>query len=223
MRFQTATYVTLGASLLSIGLVGGLLHRYWRPPTSNLSSAVQLQTHTFESQCFAIRGQTFCDLVQRIVPIALFIHVEAPKVIYTGGSYSVIASVTIQTKTPLSSPSKLVPQLQLSGAGVEIVPKDWLSLSPDKPAKWSVAGTEPGEYSLVMNFKPTSPTDPNDSGTKLVFSPSSDISLTVERRWRDWVAQGWPIFAAFMGSLLTLPGILAFLKDRKNEKLDPIT
>lgn len=113
---------------------------------------------------------------------------------------------------------------------------------------WSVRASKPGSYLLVLNPKlEFSDSDPEyaamksllaetESGRKsdemfsldemlrlnemvyVKFEPGADIPLEVEQRWRSYLSAAWGPVVAFMGSLLTLPGIISFFKDRKRER-----
>jgi hypothetical protein len=50
------------------------------------------------------------------------------------------------------------------------------------------------------------------------FIGRDNIEMKVVRRWNDYLSMVSGPFVAFMGSLLTLPGIVSFLKDRKRER-----
>jgi hypothetical protein len=102
------------------------------------------------------------------------------------------------------------------------VPADWLEVEANSPggaastALWSVSAKQPGLYHLVLNTK--QPTDPKGQTSlpplplELTFEKSPELVLHVQRRWTDYVAEYWPAFSTFMGSLLTLPGLIAFFR-----------
>jgi hypothetical protein len=113
------------------------------------------------------------------------------------------------------------PYFRLSGSGLEVEPNDWVPLHAvnadvDLVAVWSIRATSPGSYSLVFNARIDE--QPRKSETLVVrFFPSDNVTLSGVRGWTDYLKIASGPAAAFMGSLLTLPGIIAFFKDRKRE------
>lgn len=134
------------------------------------------------------------------------------------------------------------PEFNLSGAGVEVQPNEWLTPARAKSAtvSWSVVGHRPGPYQLVLNTRQR-PVDLKEliatfrkkpryrkyvpeleklqSGlTQIDFPHGRIVPITVRNHWVDYAKTIGTVFAAFMGSLLTLPGILSYLKDRREER-----
>jgi hypothetical protein len=133
------------------------------------------------------------------------------------------------------------PEFNLSGAGVEVEPKEWLTLYPFRRSTvtWSVKGVEPGTFTLVVNvrkkfsdYEKQSPESSKKSGARGTTSVTDsfpaglafvgaihdkNIMITVKRKWSDYATLGITATAAFMESLFTLPGIIAFFGDRKKE------
>ena len=59
---------------------------------------------------------------------------------------------------------------------------------------------------------------PHISEPRVIVVGGTTILLDVISKWTDYFAKGWPPFVAFMGSLLTLPGIISFFRNRREEK-----
>jgi hypothetical protein len=158
----------------------------------------------------------------------LYVRITAPDIIYVQDSSVVTASADFgidSYRALLLRPFTF--SLSLAGAGLDIEPKDWLTLSPSQAnpevtVKWSIRANDPGRYRLVFNPKLGLPIESGGRnkpqtfvGPKIEFVPQADIPIIVKSKWSDYVAKASPFVAAFMGSLLTLPGIIAFLKERK--------
>jgi hypothetical protein len=175
------------------------------------------------------------------------IDVHVPPVFHMGDSLPVVAKLYPRfddPKTPTEISALLqTPEIYLSGAGVDVEPKEWLTLLPDgqTPVTWSVKGTEVGSFTLVLNarfnvhaLKKLS----SESLKRLDITPAQlvaidtipvpskairfdagrEITIEVKRAWKDYFAIVCAGMGSFMGSLLTLPGIIAFLRDRKKER-----
>jgi hypothetical protein len=156
----------------------------------------------------------------------LYVKITAPDIIYVQDSSVVTASADfgIISRALLLRPFTF--SLSLGGAGLDIEPKDWLNLSPSQAnpevtVKWSIRANEPGHYRLVFNPKLGLPIESGGRNKpqtfvapKIEFVPQAEIPIIVKSKWSDYVAKAWPFLAAFMGSLITLPGIIAW-KDRK--------
>jgi hypothetical protein len=141
------------------------------------------------------------------------IYVTAPQRIPLGHS----APVSIEVFTPQSRR----PSFRLSASGLEVEPNDWISLHAITDshliALWSIRASSPGSYSLVFNAKIDQQS--NKVETLVVrFLPSDNLTIRVVRGWDDYLNMASRPFVTFMGSLLTLPGIILFLKNRKRER-----
>jgi hypothetical protein len=75
-------------------------------------------------------------------------------------------------------------------------------------ASWSARATVPGIYYLALNSQ--------TSMLRLTKEPSIVVKVTA--RWSSVLRDAWPYVSSFLGSLLTLPGILAYFKDRKTTR-----
>lgn len=126
-------------------------------------------------------------------------------------------------------------QYRLSGIGLEIQPTDWLPLAVDAEggrkvfrAKWSARAMTPGEYYPILNVKSSDGKAAEWMGGCLV-SVRSEID-TVQGRVSGgdfrvlalptpvyYIQKFSPYLGSFLGSLMTLPGILAFLKNRRED------
>jgi hypothetical protein len=141
------------------------------------------------------------------------IFVTAPQRMRVGQSASVSIEVrTAQTRRP---------SFRLSASGLEVEPNDWIPLHAvrefDLVALWTIRATSPGSYSLVLNAKIEQ--ESNNAETLVVrFFPSDNLTVSIVRGWDDYLKMVSGPFVTFMGSLLTLPGVIAFLKDRKRER-----
>jgi hypothetical protein len=70
---------------------------------------------------------------------------------------------------------------------------------------------------MVFNAK----TDQQSNGVDALvvhFLPSDNFTVSVMRGWNDYLNMVSGPFVTFMGSLLSLPGIISFLRDRKRER-----
>jgi hypothetical protein len=155
------------------------------------------------------------------------ISITVPSVMYVGerGSVQIHTNGHISPATQIHGVEFLV-----SGAGMEVEPKEWLPLqqigsSDQLSATWSIRTIEEGQQHLVINSKnaldnllSTGPNGKEYHLTRLRLEPGADIPIQVKAKWANYLPKIWTLLAAFMGSLLTLPGILAFLKDRKKDR-----
>ena len=175
--------------------------------------------------------------------VLALLHIEAPAFVYLGDS----AVVTVSATSPEGDPNEVnLPGLSLSGAGLDVQPPGWISLQKDaaagqRAARWTIRAKEAGNYEMVLNsenqyvFSRHPPTggisrpDLGDDGflgkenslgtpVPIFFSSNPVIHLEVRLKYRDYVALAWPILVGIMGSFLTVPGIIAYLKDRKKER-----
>ncbi len=105
----------------------------------------------------------------------------------------------------------------LSAAGLEVKPDSAVKLTivdQKRTAGWSVRAATSGAYTLVLN------TTAGELSLKDMPSMVAKINSPISGLIRD----GWPSVSAFFGSLPTLPGTLAYLKDRRSSlrKRSPI-
>ena len=202
----------VGVPLALAGAVG--LYVHWLPKPRLAAHHVSTM-HVRSEAHVKLRG-----------PGLATISVEGPSEMHIGGSADVQANATL-TGPQLDNKRHTVMFL-LSGAGLEVQPADWLEVQavpagkPPSTALWSVSAKDPGDYHLVLNTK--QPSDPQASiaplPLDLTFNKSQNLALHVERRWTDYVAVYWPHVTAFMGSLLTLPGLIAFFRKTKSQDQD---
>jgi hypothetical protein len=160
------------------------------------------------------------------------VHIDLPPIVDLDESGYVSLSAT-QTDGGFSEPD--LPEVSLSGAGLEVKPEGYVSLQrSDIPgrltANWTIRAKETGRYKLVVNFKDKAVQSTNVSGLRrsapVEFRPiavslgetSTPLEVRFKRTLGGYVAQIWPILVTVMGSLLTVPGIIAFLKERSKEK-----
>lgn len=170
-----------------------------------------------------------------IAPPPLLILVRSPSRIYVDESASVSVSAFFESGGPREFPPLAI---HLAAAGLNVEPQGWLRLHPESHTQdlvgvWSVRASRPGSYLLVFNPK-LEFSDPEyaemkrlaemegiknlDEMRRIEFKPRADIPLEVKQRWRSYLSAAWGPIVAFMGSLLTLPGIISFFKDRKRER-----
>ncbi len=148
-----------------------------------------------------------------VVASTALIYVTAPNRIRVGQS----APVSIEVFTP----QRRRPSFRLSAAGLEVEPNDWIPLHAGRDielvALWSIRASSPGSYSLVLNAKIDQQS--NEAETLVVrFFPSDNLTVSVVRGLDDYLKMVSGPIVTFMGSLLTLPGIIAFLRNRKRER-----
>lgn len=168
-------------------------------------------------------------------PEPVSVNIEGPLKIYADDSARVTAEVDSyeQANGFLVHGIPVDISLSLSGAGLDIAPSDWVVLSrPDRwrqpLASWSIRAKESGRYQIVVRSKiePSSDLSKgfNPASTEVLpevtLKPHAYFELDAKPKWTYFAALGWSGFATFMGSLLTLPGIMSFLKERKERRLN---
>jgi hypothetical protein len=142
------------------------------------------------------------------------IYVTAPTRIRVGQPAAVLIKVfTGQSKQA---------NFRLSASGLDVEPNDWIPISAasedgSSVALWSIRASSPGTYSLVFNAK----IDQQSNNVEMFvvhFFPSDTFAVSVVRGWNDYFSMVLGPVVAFMGSLLTLPGIISFLENRKRKR-----
>jgi hypothetical protein len=144
------------------------------------------------------------------------LDVDAPRSTYIGDVVVVKLVGTLRDVTEKSHANFL---FQLSGAGLQIAPQDWLTLRLEghrksQPVSWTVRADKNGTYRLLFNGK----FDSSLTARNIVqpdISYPADLTLKVRSRFSDYFVRYWPYLTSVMGTFLTLPGILAYLKGRK--------
>lgn len=153
---------------------------------------------------------------QAVANASVKLDVDAPRSTYIGDVVVVKLVGTLRNVTEKSHANFL---FELSGAGLQVAPQDWLTLRLEgsrksQPVAWTVRADKNGTYRLLFNGKfDSSPTARNT--VKPDISYPADVTLEVRSRFSDYFVLSWPYVTFVMGSFLTVPGILAFLKDRK--------
>jgi hypothetical protein len=86
---------------------------------------------------------------------------------------------------------------------------------PYAEVRWSFQPSSEGDFPLILSSKPL---DPNFDFIRI----SQSEKFKVKRRFWRFMKDTWPIFSAFAGIFLTLPGIFSFViqwrKDRQEKK-----
>jgi hypothetical protein len=104
----------------------------------------------------------------------------------------------------------------LSGAGLDIQPTGFISLTKDQTgtlvARWTIRSKEPGKFNLIVNK--------SVSDREIRFTPSPVIAVEVKQTVSGYAAEVWPILTTVLGSFLTIPGLIAVFKDRKKDRQD---
>jgi hypothetical protein len=127
-------------------------------------------------------------------------------------------------------------EYRVSCVGLEISPSDWISPAEVEGqqglvARWSARANDPGELFPVINVRSSGVAARiNDKICKwYVGGPSANSTVVPnDRPFRIIVLSGptydfqhfGPYLAAFFGSLLTLPGLLAFVQERRKRRAD---
>ena len=136
------------------------------------------------------------------------ITVDCPAQASTGDSFAVRVVLDLASvKDPDAVDALESMNLTLSGSGLEVKPDSAVKLTQvgqTKMAAWSARATTPGIYTLVLN---------SSGETSLGDMPTTVVKITP--RWSSVAQKAWPYLCSFFGSLLSLPGILAYLKDRR--------
>ena len=83
-------------------------------------------------------------------------------------------------------------------------------------ALWSIRASSPGRYALVFNAKIDRPSSKAETFS-VRFFPSDNLTVSVVREWDDYFNIAFGPFVTFMGSLLTLPGIISFVENRRRK------
>jgi hypothetical protein len=196
-----AAAVVAGVALLSAGVFGLLRRQHLLGTVSHVAKLIQVTVKWSDDGPFGIplpRSST------HITPIP--ISVEYPKLASSGDSFPVRvflgASDASDTLESIS--------LTLSAAGLEVKPDSAVKLTlvgQRRTAAWSARATVPGTYTLILN-----------SATALSLEDMPTIVVKITSRWSTLVQNGWPYVSSFFGSLLTLPGILAYFKERRTAR-----
>jgi hypothetical protein len=142
-----------------------------------------------------------------------FIYVMVPQRMRVG--YSAPVSIEVFT----SQRRRLY--FRLSASGMEVEPNDWIPLHAVADghlvALWSISASSPSPYSLVFNVKIDQPSSKVET-VVVRFFPSDNLTIDVVRGWDDYLHMASGPFVTFMGSLLTLPGIISFFQNRKRKR-----
>jgi len=144
------------------------------------------------------------------------LDVEAPRSTYIGDVVVVRLVGTLRDVTEKSHANFL---FELSGAGLQITPQDWLTLRLEgnrksQPISWTVRADKEGTYRLLFNGKFDSSLTAHNTVRPDISYPA-DLTLEVRSRVSDYFVRYWPYLTYVMGTFLTVPGILAYLKRRK--------
>jgi hypothetical protein len=196
-KFYLAAFL-VGIPLILLGL---FIAR--KDARSRLSRSVLVDEETIDA---AFHPET----TPGVAAMTALISVKAPQTIRVGQSATVSVEAIIPQKTRL--------MFRLSASGLEVQPNDWVPLhaldsNQHLVANWSIRASSPGSYSLVFNLK-----NEQQQVVAVHFIDGNNIEMKVVRGWSDYLSMVSGPFVAFMGSLLTLPGIVSFLKDRKRER-----
>jgi hypothetical protein len=112
-------------------------------------------------------------------------------------------------------------KVRLSDASSQIDPKDPVGLlqkrsnsSVSGTVRWSVKSSEPRLHRLDLNMEAVE--------GHFVVTGKPYLDVAVESTWAYYVDKSAPLVASFGGSLLTLPGILAYLEARKKKRREAL-
>jgi hypothetical protein len=119
------------------------------------------------------------------------------------------------------SPDWLKAKVRLSDASSQVDPKDAVGLTEERSggsvsasARWSVKSSEPRLHRLDLNVEAA------EGHFAVTGKPYLDVA--VETTWPYYIEKVGPFLAAFGGSLLTLPGVLAYLEARKKKRREEL-
>jgi len=108
-------------------------------------------------------------------------------------------------------------QIRLTSSGMDCEPTDWQGIivrnsePPYDEVRWSFQPSSEGDFPLILSSKPL---DPKFNFIRI----SQSEKFKVRRRFWHFMKDTWPIFSAFAGIFLTLPGIFSFvIQWRKNQ------
>jgi hypothetical protein len=114
--------------------------------------------------------------------------------------------------------------IRLTSSGMDSEPTDWQGIiirnseprnsePPYAEVRWSFQPSSEGDFPLILSSKPLNP----KFGDFIRISQSEKFK--VKRRFWHFMKDTWPIFSAFAGIFLTLPGIFSFVTQwRKNRQ-----
>jgi hypothetical protein len=220
-KFRAASIVA-GVLLIAVGIAGFVVYGGNRARVARIGSSliclIRLPASGSEAP------------LQTSVAGATLTLVGPPKA-YVGDSVTINLSaqphpdLPAQKREPLTNHARF----RLAGAGLQIEPSDWNALTPSSgadlgAAQWTVRATSAGQYAIVLNVKSTDELSPAGASSapapvwSFSFEPPTGLLLNVRPKWTDYVEKFWPGVSTFMGSLLTLPGILSYWQQRKKSK-----
>ena len=108
------------------------------------------------------------------------------------------------------------PKVQLHLAGADVSPAEGRRLSRDAEMKWSVNPKVAQDYEGYISISEGRQEFRVPSGMAIIEWPTQiPVSIQVREPIARKLIQG---VVAFMGTLLTLPGIIAFVRARRDEK-----
>lgn len=78
--------------------------------------------------------------------------------------------------------------------------------------QWSVRGSKAGSYVVVIN------TDDSQQDEQYTLGGTTDFRTRLVQPKYSMYAKVWPLVTALGGSLLTIPGFLAYLQERRKRR-----
>ena len=144
------------------------------------------------------------------LPLGLDADITYPSQVTIGEPFSITLA-----PHPLSFETHTKFSFLLEGAGLEIQPKDWIEyVAGSSIPKWSAIA--PGKHRYLLYVRGKEEISPGRSSMPVELNGIAEIGIQAKATTAYYLSKLWPPFSAFMGSLLTLPGIISFLKQRKH-------
>lgn len=232
-------YSFIGFSLLIVGCAGLYLHSRVEKPYVATVATVELPPI---QDCTTVlidptgKPHTVCSSLVSSLELRISLSI-APLKPHTNE----VAILTASTKLSKDTSYKLFGSL--NSVGVEMDPKGLVAFTSTGKnpelytASWAIRAKEPHTYPIIftpiLKTADTAKSSKAESSASLVDASTVDdppratvdgsniVVFDVISKWTDYFAKGWPPFVAFMGSLLTLPGILSYLESRRKGGLRP--
>jgi hypothetical protein len=201
--------VTLVAALLA--LIAGLLGSFW-----NLKP---LQPFTASSELTLLGSRPECGGSE---PARIIFALKVPPTVTEEEPFLASLIATLENGAGIPGGGDLSRiTARLSGVDMDIQPSAMVRLSRTGRAEWTVKPKSPGPRNLIVDIDavntPSEAAFLGCSTFNLSFMPGDPVlaSVNVRSSWKGKAAKFWPYISFCLGSLLTVPGILAFSKERR--------
>ncbi len=165
--------------------------------------------------------------VRKVIRAELDISIEPPPKVETGDAVVVVLTVT--PRVPTGGSLLLIHRQMREGmiafslilAGAKVEPSGKNVVSSSGRAQWSVKPEEPGTLNGFVKPEFYKSSGGYFGKDRVEYSTEEYIPVTVTTSERvETTKSAISAAVAFFGSLLTLPGILAFMKERREKRKD---